>query len=406
MRNYERCWRKYHSPMLWKVFKAEHNMYKSILLEARTESLSEKINECNKDTKNLYSLINNLTSSKTENPMLDAESDEALVNTFDDYFMEKISKIRYKLQNHQEYSPEHRNIDQLIQFHPISTEYISKTIRQMSSKSVEWKITIIRPLLKKLNLTLIHSNYRPVSNLNFLLKVVEKVALDQFRSHCTNHRLIPDYQSAYPANYSCETALLKIVNDILWAMERQDITELIAIDLSVTFNMVDHNISLEVLHRNFGVAEVALDRFASCISPQYCRINVNNFYYIDSQLECGVPQGSVAGPMLYIVYASTMESVLEDSNQTEDTVIASNPRKKPDLHGFPNNHAVKTPLRALIDKLKYYQSQNLEHNALSIKNWMDYNGLKMNDGKTEFIMFGSKVQLVKYITNIIDINGT
>ena len=61
----------------------------------------------------------------------------------------------------------------------------------------EWKITIIRPLLKKLGLTFVHSNYRPVRNLLFLLKVVEKVVLDQFRSHCINHRLIPDYECAY-----------------------------------------------------------------------------------------------------------------------------------------------------------------------------------------------------------------
>ena len=55
-----------------------------MLVEARTESLREKINECSKDTKKLYSLINNLTNSKTDNPMSDAESDEALVNTFAD----------------------------------------------------------------------------------------------------------------------------------------------------------------------------------------------------------------------------------------------------------------------------------------------------------------------------------
>ena len=71
--------------------------------------------------------------------------------------------------------------------------------------------------------TIMHSNYRPVSNMPCLSKVVEKVVLDQLGSHCTNYRLIPDYQSAYRANYSCETALLKIVNDILWAMERRDI---------------------------------------------------------------------------------------------------------------------------------------------------------------------------------------
>ena len=69
--------------------------------------------------------------------MPDAESDEALVNTFTDYFMKKISKIRDELRSHAEYSPEHRNIDQLVQFHPVSTEYISKEIRQMASKSCE-----------------------------------------------------------------------------------------------------------------------------------------------------------------------------------------------------------------------------------------------------------------------------
>ena len=233
--------------MQWEAFKAEATRDKMMLLEARTESPREKINECNKDTKKLYILINNLTNSKTDNQMPDALSDKALVNTFADYFMEKISKIRDELHSHPEYSPQHRDIDQLVQFHPVSAEHISKEMRQMASKSceldpipttllkrllpwiidiitdiinesittgifpMEWKIAIIRLLLKKLGLTLIHHNYRPVSNLPFLSKVVEKVVLHQFRTHCDNHRLIPDYQSAYHANYSCETALLKIM---------------------------------------------------------------------------------------------------------------------------------------------------------------------------------------------------
>ena len=84
--------------MQWEAFKAEQNRYKMMLLEGRTESLREKINKCNKDTKKLYNLKNNLTNSKTDNPMPDAES-EALANTFADYFMEKISKIRDELQS-------------------------------------------------------------------------------------------------------------------------------------------------------------------------------------------------------------------------------------------------------------------------------------------------------------------
>ena len=205
--------------------------------------------------------------------------------------------------SHPEYSSEHRDIDQLVQFHPVSVEYISKEIRQMASKSceldpiptmllkrllpwfidiitdiinesittgifpMEWMIAIIRPLLKKFGFTLIHSNYRPVSYLPFLSNVVEKVVLDQFRTHCDNHRLIQDYQSAYHTNYSCEKALLKIMNNILWATERPDITALIAIDLSAAFNTVDHNILIEVLHRRYEVKYTALEWFASYLRP-------------------------------------------------------------------------------------------------------------------------------------------
>ena len=156
---------------------------------------------------------------------------------------------------------------------------------------------------------------------------------------------IPDYQSAYCANYSCKTAFLKIMNDILWAMERQDITALIAIDLSTAFDTVDHNILIEVLHRRFGVTETALEWFASYLGPRFCRVNVNNFYSLDKQLERSVPQGSVAEPMLYTIYASMIESVLEASNKTEDTLL-SGQKQKPDLHGFADEHAMKCTFKA------------------------------------------------------------
>ena len=67
----------------------------------------------------------------------------------------------------------------------------------------KWKTAIVHPILKKVDLDLILSNFRPVSNLSFISKVAEKVVLTQFNKHCSTHRLIPDYQSVYRANYSC-----------------------------------------------------------------------------------------------------------------------------------------------------------------------------------------------------------
>ena len=82
--------------------------------------------------------------------------------------------------------------------------------------------------------------------------------LNHFNEHCKQHNLILDYQSAYRENYSCETALTKIVNDILWRMEKQEITTLMEIDLSTAFNTVDHQVLIDMWKNKFKIDEVAL----------------------------------------------------------------------------------------------------------------------------------------------------
>ena len=79
-------------------------------------------------------------------------------------------------------------------------------------------------------------------------KLVEKCMLIQLNEHCSNPDLMLSYQSAYRANYSCETSILKLCNDILRAMERQEITALVALDLSTAFDAVNHSVLLNVLH--------------------------------------------------------------------------------------------------------------------------------------------------------------
>ena len=111
----------------------------------------------------------------------------------------------------------------------------------------KWKVAIVRPLLKKAGLDLVAANYRPVSNLPFLSKVNEKCMLKHFNRHCEMNNFLPEYQSAYRQHYSCETALVKMADDILWSMEHQRITAVVAIDLIAAFDTVDHDILLKVL---------------------------------------------------------------------------------------------------------------------------------------------------------------
>ena len=84
-----------------------------------------------------------------------------------------------------------------------------------------WKTSIVKPLLKKIGLDLIFKNYRPVSILKFLAKLVEKCMLLQFSEYCSLNSLLPSYQSAYRKFFSCETSLLKLADNLLNEMENQ-----------------------------------------------------------------------------------------------------------------------------------------------------------------------------------------
>ena len=89
---------------------------------------------------------------------------------------------------------------------------------------------------------------------------------------------MPSYQSAYRANHSCEAALLKVTNDILWSLEKQQVTAMMALDLSAAFDTVDHDMLLEVLNKRFGLNGTALKWCDSYLRPRGFKVNVNKQY--------------------------------------------------------------------------------------------------------------------------------
>ena len=148
--------------------------------------------------------------------------------------------------------PTHILKDYIDSFIPILTKIVNLSLDR-GVFSEDWKTAILRPLLKKSGLDPIDSNYRPISNLSFISKLVEWALINQFNTHCDLNGITPIHQSAYKQLHSCKTAMIKIVNDTLWAMEQKNITILVIIDLNVALDTVDHKVLLEVLHKCFGV---------------------------------------------------------------------------------------------------------------------------------------------------------
>ena len=177
----------------------------------------------------------------------------------------------------------------------------------------DWKVAIVRPLIKNQNLDQVNQSYRPVSNLNFISKLVERCMLDQFNHHCTEFCLQPDYQSAYRSNYSTETALVKLTNNLLWAMENQKVTALTAMDLSAAFNTVDHDTLLSTPQNHFRITNDALKWFDEYLRPRSFRVCVNGKYSCEKDLSFSVPQGSCGGAVIDNAYASSLKDVIPGS---------------------------------------------------------------------------------------------
>ena len=139
------------------------------------------------------------------------------------------------------------------------------------------KTAVVKPLLKNPSFDKnLLKNYRPISNLPFLSKILEKVVLHKLLSHKL-HKLLSHlqennlsnlFQSAYRAGHSTETVLLRIVNDILSALDNDNISVLLLLDLSAAFDTTDHQILLSRLNSVFGIQSTALQWFQSYLSDR------------------------------------------------------------------------------------------------------------------------------------------
>ena len=267
------------------------------------------------------------------------------------------------------------SVDELL---PILSRIITTSL-QSSTVPDKFKIGYISPLIKKpgLNSESLH-NYRPVQNLSFVSKVIERVVAQQLTSHMRENNLHEQMQSAYRQNHSTETALLKVHSDILSAVDNGCVVVLVLLDLTAAFDTIDHAILLSRLRHIFGVTGAALDWLRSYLANRKQLVRIGSDNSFPTSVPFGIPQGSVLGPLLFTAYITPLGDLirkygLEYHVYADDMQIyISFPPG-----GDAQSDALNCLHRCLEDTVKWAQS----------------NLLKLNDQKTDVVVFGTKHKL-------------
>ena len=181
---------------------------------------------------------------------------------------------------------------------------------------ISCKSSIVIPLIKKpgFDREMSKKNYRPVSNLSFLSKVIEKVISIRILVHILDNNIVDSFQSAYRAGHSCETALLRVYNDIVTIVGKGNGSFLVLLDLSAAFDTIDHDNLFYILEKYVGIGGSALRLIRSYFRDRTQRVQIDVILSDFASLLCGVPQGSVLGPMKFCLHLLPPGAILRHHN--------------------------------------------------------------------------------------------
>ena len=236
------------------------------------------------------------------------------------------------------------------------------------------------PLFKK-GSRLDPGNYRPVSILNTLSKLLERAVCDQLTKYLETKNVLYGFQSGFRGKFSTETCLVELTDYLRDEVSKGNFVGMIMIDLQKAFDCVDHGILLEKL-RVMGIGN--LDWFRSYLSGRRQCVVVNGTQSDFMGVSCGVPQGSILGPILFLCYVNDMSCSL-----------------KCRLSLYADDSALVAAGKS-VSELSTFLSSELE----SCNRWMVDNKLSLHVGKTESLLFGTSRMLGKAADFTIKCGGT
>ena len=414
-RRLEREWRSSKSSETYIAYRKACRHANKAIINSRCKFYHDRLETTNTDPRQRWTVIRDVLH-QTESPeVLSPIESQRLCVGFSDFFINKINNIKQTIKssltnklcdtNPMQFDVLHTG-KLLTDLRSPSIEEVSKLIRNMPAKSsvmdsiptsvlkssvdlfapliarlaalsfaegsfpTRFKVASVTPLLKKKGLDrAVFANYRPISNLHTISKIIERITLSRITAHVESSPSYNRFQSAYRRGYSTETALTRLLNDVYLAADQKSRTLLLQLDLSAAFDTIDQGTLKSRLQINFGISGCALQWLCSYLSDRSQFVSVGDRRSRTTFCEFGVPQGSVLGPLLFSLYVSPIASVIASfgishSQYADDTQLYISLKDE-------------GALSSLSDCFK------------SVHWWFALNGLSLNPDKSEAIIIGT-----------------
>ena len=263
---------------------------------------------------------------------------------------------------------------------PILTKMFNRSINSQEYPQI-FKIARVVPIYKKGSANDV-SNYRPISILPAVSLILERHVSTHLRFYLEINKLLYTRQSGFRANHSCQTALIKILEDWISAIDDKQFVGTLFLDLSKAFDLVDHKILLNKM-RFLNFDETTITWFASYLENRQQFVSLSGASSESSLILSGVPQGSVLGPLLFLLYINDLPTYVKSSITdifADDTTLSA--------------------FNKSLDTVKDILTMDLSN----VDNWCNANHMTINGSKSKIMYLSSKYKAKHIACNDFSIN--
>lgn len=405
----------------WDIFRNIKNQTNNMIKHVKKSYYTSTIKENKNDGKQLWKIIKSILPSKAHQSIQDVNVDgeaisdpKEVANAFNNFFINIGQTLAEAFHNDTNVGNLPSYTKNLFCFNNIDDDFVCKQLLKLSigkatgidglssrllrtgalqiakplthimnltiSTAIiptEWKTAIVTPIYKD-GIHTDCSNYRPISVLPVVSKILERAIHNQVYNHLLVNNLLSNTQSGFRPQHSTLTAAIDVTDYILSNMDHGEVTGAVFLDLKKAFDTVDHGVLLSKLS-SLGIMGKELNWFSNYLSNrQQCTViaNVHSDY---KQISVGVPQGSILGPLLFISFINDLPNVICKSKivlYADDTAIMYNSKSLTEVNTVLNEELV------------------------NVANWMSTSKLTVNASKTKVMVFGSQRKIKNSLLDI------